>query len=97
MPCDLEQVDHSIESGLSSKVASDVVKVDLSDRFNQHVTGIHRIQPSDLHVRALPDADAAGNPALPHPVAKALGEHHTAYLGGAFSCDQPVRIGSAFR
>jgi hypothetical protein len=48
-------------------------------------------------VRALPDADAAGNPALPHPVAKALGEHHTAYLGGAFSCDQPVRIGSAFR
>ena len=73
---DLEQVEYAEEAGLASEFGRDVRQADGFDGIHLNVALVHRVASADADVRAHPHADAAGDFAAPHAVAKPLGEHH---------------------
>src|SRR5205085_6939253 len=73
---DLEQVDHTEEAGAAGEVAGHVRQGDLTDGFDEDMALLHRVEAACLHVRALPDADRAGDAAVADSLAQAFGELH---------------------
>jgi hypothetical protein len=76
----LEQVDQAVEAGLTRELRGDIRKPDGLDGIDFNLAFIHRIAAAHPDVRTHPDANAAGDLAAPHAVAKTFREDHRAIL-----------------
>ena len=85
---DLEQVDESEETRLSSQLRRDVRKTNRLDGIYLNLTFFHRIPAADFDVWARPDPNTARNLAAANSLAKPLRKHHEKSLYPAF---RPVR------
>src|SRR5260370_37388332 len=74
--CDLQEIDHTCETGASRQLGCDVCECYAPDRryFDEPVA--QSVVAADLDVRALPYTDAAGDFAAHDGLAKTLREHH---------------------
>jgi hypothetical protein len=73
---DLEEVDHTLETGLSRQFGGDIGKADRQDGVHLDLPLVQAVAISDSHVRAHPYSDAASDFAAPDSVAQAFGEDH---------------------
>ena len=76
----LEQVDQTVEAGLTRELRGDIRKPDGLDGIDFNLAFVHRIAAADPDARTQPDANAAGDVAAPHAVAKTSREDHRGIL-----------------
>jgi hypothetical protein len=81
--CYLEQIENAEKAGRKCKLGRDVRKADGVDGVDFNFARIHAISCSHSHVWTRPDANAAGDFAATHALAKALGKHHAESLPGS--------------
>ena len=72
----LEQVYQTVEAGLTRELRGDIRKPDGLDGIDFNLAFVHRIAAADPDARTHPDANAAGDVAAPHAVAKTFREDH---------------------
>jgi hypothetical protein len=72
----LQQVFDVGEARLPGKGIRDIGSLDRLDRVDDDVPVFHRVSAADLDVKALPDANAAADPAAANPLTKPFGEDH---------------------
>src|SRR5882672_6291612 len=81
---DLEEVDDAREAGFARERGRDVIEFDPAHLVHHHVPGAERVATADLHVRALPDAHAAGDLAARDRLAETFRKlHEMPALSGA--------------
>jgi hypothetical protein len=73
---DLEEVDDTLETGLSRQLGSEVREAHGQDRIHHDLALVHAVAVAGRDVGAVPDPDAARDSAAPHALAQALGEYH---------------------
>lgn len=71
-----EQVQHAKEAGFAGQFGGDIRKSDPLDRIHLDLAFLHRVSPTDSHVRARPKADAASDFAATHALAQPLRKSH---------------------
>src|ERR1043166_8921139 len=76
MPGDLEKVDESHEAGAAGEGRSNVAERHLEERGHDDMPGMEGVLPPDLHVRPLPEPDAAGDLSVADSIAECLDELH---------------------
>jgi hypothetical protein len=73
---DLEEINDSLEARGARQVWSDVVQTDRQDRLDLDFTLFHTVSLAGRHMRAHPDADAAGDLTASDSVAQTSCEDH---------------------
>ena len=76
----LEQVDQTVEAGLTRELRGDIRKPNGLNGIDFDLAFVHRIAAADPDARTHPDANAAGDVAAPHAVAKTFREDHRGIL-----------------
>ena len=76
----LEQVDQTVEAGLTRELRGDIRKPNGLNGIDFDLAFVHRIAAADPDARTHPDANAAGDVAAPHAVAKTFREDHHGIL-----------------
>ena len=76
----LEQVDQTVEAGLTRELRGDIRKPKRLDGIDFNLAFVHRIPAAHPDARTHPDANAAGDVAAPHAVAKTFREDHRGIL-----------------
>ena len=76
----LEQVDQTVEAGLTRELRGDIRKPNGLNGIDFDLAFVNRIAAADPDARTHPDANAAGDVAAPHAVAKTVREDHRGIL-----------------
>src|SRR6185312_4457160 len=73
----LEQIHDTLETGAACELRSDISERHGADRVDLDVPRMQLVTAADLHVRACPDAHAAGDLPLPNGVTQMFRKDHT--------------------
>src|SRR5262249_40071066 len=73
---DFEQIEDAEESGFACKLWCDIREANRFDRINLDGAFLHGVSTADEDVRPRPEANAAGDFAAAHSVAKSFREGH---------------------
>ena len=76
----LEQVDQTVEAGLTREPRGDIRKPNGLNGIDFNLAFVHRITAAHPDARTHPDANAAGDIAAPHALAKTCREDHRGIL-----------------
>lgn len=90
----LEQVYQTVEAGLTRELRGNMRKPDGLNGIDFDLAFVHRIAAADPDARTHPDANAAGDVAAPHAVAKTFREDHRGILQRVQQRHRSVRTGN---
>jgi hypothetical protein len=74
--CDSQQIIHTVKTRFTGETLRDLGDADLRNRIHDDVALFHLIPPTNLHMGARPDANAASDSPLPYSIPQVFAENH---------------------